>query len=62
MLTLYLFKVPDVADVVKEAQSTNKARGVTEIGNWITRPVAARAGGPGGRAAHSGTAGADGAR
>ena len=49
LLTLNLFKVPDVADVVKDAQTTNKSRGVTEIGAWITRPVPARAGGPGGR-------------
>ncbi len=49
LLTLNLFKVPDIADVVKDVQSANKARGVTEIGNWITRPPAGRAGGPGGR-------------
>jgi mono/diheme cytochrome c family protein len=49
MLTLNLFKSPDIAEVVAAAQGANKARGVTEIGNWIVRPPAGRGGGAGGR-------------
>jgi mono/diheme cytochrome c family protein len=49
LLTLNFFKVPDLAEFVKDVQSTNKAKGLTEIGNWVTRPPAGRAGGPGGR-------------
>jgi len=49
LLTLNLFKAADIADVVAAAQSASKARGVMEIGNWITRPPAnAGRGGRGG--------------
>jgi len=50
LLTLNLFKAPDIADVVTAAQAGTKARGVQEIGNWITRPPAnaGRGGGRGG--------------
>jgi mono/diheme cytochrome c family protein/glucose/arabinose dehydrogenase len=47
MLTLNVFKAPDIAEVVTAAQSASKARGVTEIGNWIVRPPAGRGGGGG---------------
>jgi mono/diheme cytochrome c family protein len=50
LLTLNLFKVPDLAGIVKDAQAGSKARGVTEIGNWITRPATGRGGAAGGRA------------
>ncbi|MEO8482465.1 MAG: c-type cytochrome [Acidobacteriota bacterium] len=49
LLTLNLFKVPDIAEVVRDVQAANKTRGVTEIGNWITRPPAGRGAGAGGR-------------
>jgi mono/diheme cytochrome c family protein len=49
LLTLNLFKTPNIADLVKEAQAANKTKGVTEIGNWIVRPAAGRGGGAGGR-------------
>ena len=39
MLTLHLFKAPDVATIVKEAQTANKARGVQLIGNYLLAPV-----------------------
>jgi len=49
LLTLSLFKVPDLADVVTAAQSANTTRGVQEVGAWITRPAATgRGGGRGG--------------
>ena len=35
MLTLNLFKAPDVADVIRTVQRTNTARGVTTIGNRL---------------------------
>lgn len=44
MLTLNLFKAPDIAEVVAAAQAASKARGVQEIGNFITRPAAGRGG------------------
>jgi len=40
MLTLNLFKVSDLADVVAAAQAASKARGVQEIAKWITTPPA----------------------
>ena len=42
MLTLHLFKAPDLAAIVKAAQATNKARGVQLIGTQIccSRPTA----------------------
>jgi mono/diheme cytochrome c family protein/glucose/arabinose dehydrogenase len=38
LLTLNLFKVKDIADVVAAAQAATKARGVQEIGKWIVTP------------------------
>jgi mono/diheme cytochrome c family protein len=48
MLTLGLFKVKDLPDVVTAAQAANTARGVREVGAFVTRP-ANNAGGRGGR-------------
>lgn len=45
MLTLYLFKAPDLTAVVKEAQAANKARGVQLIGTQILQPVMVLTGG-----------------
>jgi mono/diheme cytochrome c family protein len=44
MLTIGLFKLPDLADLVKATQAANKARGVKEIGDFLLRPPAAVAG------------------
>jgi mono/diheme cytochrome c family protein len=44
MLSLGLFKVPDLPDVVKGAQAANKARGIKEIGDYLLRPAAPVAG------------------
>jgi mono/diheme cytochrome c family protein len=54
LLTLNLFKAPDVADVIRATQSTNKARAVTTIGSRLMAapgflpgsPQAGRGGGP----------------
>ena len=49
MLTLNLFKTPDVADVIRGAQAANAGRGVKVIGDLIlTPPAAGRGGGRGG--------------
>ena len=48
MLTLSLFKAPDLAAVVNEVQASNKARGIKEIGDRLKNPAAANAGGFGG--------------
>ncbi len=49
MLTLSLFKIADLPEVVKTTQAANTARGVQEVGAWITRPAATgRGGGRGG--------------
>jgi mono/diheme cytochrome c family protein/glucose/arabinose dehydrogenase len=52
MLTLALFKVPDLPDVVKTAQAANTARGVKEIGDRLlaTPTATAFGGGRGGGA------------
>ena len=47
MLTLHLFKAPDLATVVKEAQAANSARGVQLIGTQILQPAMASTGGGG---------------
>lgn len=39
MLTLSLFKVPDLDATIQAAQANNKARGVQEIGRQILQPV-----------------------
>jgi mono/diheme cytochrome c family protein len=39
MLTLNLFKVPDLNTVIQAAQAANKARGVQEIGQRILQPA-----------------------
>lgn len=39
MLTLNLFKVPDLAAVVQAAQAASKARGIQEIGRQILQPA-----------------------
>ncbi len=44
MLTLGLFKAPDLGDVVKATQAASKARGVKEIGDFLLKPPAAVAG------------------
>ncbi len=55
MLTLHLFKAPDLAAVVKDAQAANSARGVQLIGTQILQPAMVLTGG--GRAsADAGTA------
>jgi mono/diheme cytochrome c family protein len=49
LMTLNLFKAPDIADVVKTAQGANSGRGVKELGDLLVRPAAAgRGGGRGG--------------
>jgi len=45
MLTANLFKLPDVSDLVKTAQATNKAKGVALIGERLLAPPAPVAGG-----------------
>jgi len=47
LLTLNLFKVPDMPQIVKEAQEANKARGVQVVGNMIVNrpPVVSRGAG-----------------
>ena len=45
MLTLRCFKAPDLAEVVKGAQSASSARGVKEIGNFLLAPAPVVAGG-----------------
>ena len=52
MLTLHLFKAPDLGAIVKDAQAANKARGVQLIGTHLLQPVATLTGG-GGRGALS---------
>jgi glucose/arabinose dehydrogenase/mono/diheme cytochrome c family protein len=47
MLTLNLFKVPDLAALVKAAQERTPARGVREVGNRILMPPAVGRGGRG---------------
>ena len=44
LLTLGLFKAPDLGDVVKATQAASKARGVKEIGDFLLKPPAAVAG------------------
>ncbi len=39
MLTLQLFRVPDLAATIEAAQAASKARGVQEIGRQILRPA-----------------------
>ena len=39
MLTLNLFKVPDLNTAIQSAQAANKARGVQEVGRQILQPV-----------------------
>ena len=39
ILTLNLFKVPDIRTVITSAQAANKARGVQEIGDRILLPA-----------------------
>ena len=39
MLTLHLFKAPDIPAIVKDAQTANKARGVQLIGAYLLAPV-----------------------
>ena len=53
MLTLNLFKLPELSATVQAAQAANKARGIQEIGRQILQPsnnltFAGRAGGRGG--------------
>jgi mono/diheme cytochrome c family protein len=45
MLTLYLFKVPDLIATVKEAQSASKARGVQLFGTQLLQPAMVLTGG-----------------
>jgi putative membrane-bound dehydrogenase-like protein len=45
LLTANLFKLPDVADLIKAAQSANKARGVALIGERLLTPPATFGGG-----------------
>ena len=45
MLTLHLFKAPDLTTVVKEAQAANSARGVQLVGTQILQPAMALTGG-----------------
>jgi len=47
MLTLKRLAAADLPAVVASAQAANPARGVKEIGDWIARPPAGRAGGGG---------------
>jgi mono/diheme cytochrome c family protein len=51
ILTLNLFKVPDIRAVITSAQAANKARGVQEIGNRILQPPMNAFGRGGGRGA-----------
>src|SRR5262245_20293906 len=51
MLTLGLFKAADLADVVRAAQTSNKARGVKEVGDRLLAPQANAGGGGRGGAA-----------
>jgi mono/diheme cytochrome c family protein len=51
MLTLSLWKVPDLSTVVEVAQSANKSRGVQEVGRRILRPAATAFGGGAGMSA-----------
>jgi mono/diheme cytochrome c family protein len=45
MLTLNLWKVPDISTVVQAAQAANKARGVQEVGRRILQPPSTAFGG-----------------
>jgi glucose/arabinose dehydrogenase/mono/diheme cytochrome c family protein len=45
MLTLHLFKAPDLGTIVKDAQAAKPARGVQLIGNNVLQPVAILTGG-----------------
>ena len=49
ILTLNLFKVPDIRTVITSAQAVNKARGVQEIGGRILQPPMNASAGAGGR-------------
>lgn len=49
MLTANLFKLPDVADLVKAAQTANKSKGVALIGERLLAPSPAFSGGGGRR-------------
>jgi mono/diheme cytochrome c family protein len=49
ILTLNLFKVPDIREVITSAQASNKARGLQEIGTRILQPAANAFGRGGGR-------------
>ena len=46
MLTLHLFKAPDIPTIVKDAQTANKARGVQLIGDYLLAPVTTLSAGP----------------
>ncbi len=45
LLTLGVLKAPDLAEVVKGAQSASSARGIKEIGNFLLAPAPVVAGG-----------------
>ena len=45
MLTANLFKLPDAADVIKAAQSANKAKGVALVGERLLAPAPTLGGG-----------------
>ena len=45
MLTTNLFKLPDAADVIKAAQSANKAKGVALVGERLLTPAPTFGGG-----------------
>jgi mono/diheme cytochrome c family protein len=49
VLTLNLFKAPDLAAVVRSVEASNRARGVKEIGDRVLAPPAAAGGFGGGR-------------
>ncbi|MCC7010011.1 MAG: hypothetical protein IT184_14485 [Acidobacteria bacterium] len=44
VMTLNLFKVSDVADVVRTAQDANRSKGLKDLGDLILRPPAGRGG------------------
>ena len=48
MLTLNLWKVPDISTVVQAAQAATRARGVQELGRRILQPAGSAFGGGGG--------------
>jgi mono/diheme cytochrome c family protein len=49
MVTLNLFKVPDLPAIVKEAQTANPAKGIALVGNYVLSPPANPFGGGGRR-------------